>query len=145
VINFRAKDIKVLLTCEDRKKPKDPKVAYSLAVVNIYAGLLPLPEIYAMLGCTLPSNPPHHWLYTNLPWCKEKNSTTQFALAWDQELKLVNSEGRYSAGSLTHPSDHAEDARRAGQCRFPMAGIIPEQQDDMVVLQGTIDQLQGDL
>jgi len=114
VINIRAKDMKVILTCEDRKKPKDQKEAHILMVANLYTGLPPSPEIYAMLECTLPSNPPHRWLYTNLPWCEKKNSTMQFALAWDQELHLVNKEGRYSAGSLTHLSNHAEDARRAG-------------------------------
>jgi len=67
VINIRAKDMKVILTCEDHKKSKDQKEAHILAVVNLYAELSPSPKIYAMLECTLPLNPPHRWLYTNLP------------------------------------------------------------------------------
>jgi len=145
VINIRSKDMKVISTCEDCKKPKDQKEVHILAEVNLYAGLPPSPEIYMMLNCTLPLNPPHHWLYTNLPWCEKKNSTMQFALAWDQELHLVNRKGRYSAGSLTHPSNHAEDARRTDRCGISMAGIIPEQEGDTVALQGTIDHLESDL
>jgi len=114
VLNIPTKDMKVILTCKDCKKPKDKKEAKILAVANLYTGSAPSNEIYAMLEGKLPANPPRRRLYTNLPSWEKKNAIMQFALAWDQELHLVDRQGRYSAGSLSHPADHAEDARHAG-------------------------------
>ena len=83
VMNIKADDMKVILTCEDRQKPKDKKEANILACAHLYAGLRPSGEIYTALGNTLPSNPVRRRLYTNTPWCEKKNSALQFAVAHD--------------------------------------------------------------
>jgi len=126
VLNIRAKNMEVILTCEDREDPKDKKEANILAMANLYASRVPPVKVYAKLGGILPANPPRRRLYTNLPWCEKKNSTMQFAETRDQDLGLVNNQGRYLAGSLSHAGDHADDAQRVGRCGIPRAGIIPE-------------------
>ena len=145
VINIKAEDMKTILTCEDHRKPKDKDEAHVLACANLYAGLPPSGEIYAALGNTLPSNPARRRLYTNLPWCEKKNSALQFAVAHDEDLNLIGPNNQYRSGSLSHPSDHTDNAQRAGRCGIPMAGIVPEELSDIVALQEAIDRLQDEL
>jgi len=58
VLNIPAKDMKVILTCENREDPKDKKEAKILAVANLYAGRAPPPKVYAMLEGKLPDSEP---------------------------------------------------------------------------------------
>jgi len=141
VLNIRSTDMEVILTCKNRDDPQDVNEANILAAANLYAGRAPPVKVYAKLGGILPANPPRHRLYTNLPWCKKKNSTMQFTETRDQDLGLVDNQGNYLTGSLSHPGDHADDAQCAGRCGIPRAGIVPEQVDNSAAFQAEINRL----
>jgi len=145
VLNITSSDMEVILTCKDREDPKDVNEANIFAAANLYTGRVPPVKVYAKLGGNLPSNPPRRRLYTNLPWREKKDSSMQFAVTWDQDLGLVNNQGNYLTGSLSHPGNHADDAQRAGRCGIPRAGIIPEQVDNSAALQAEINHLTNDL
>jgi len=129
------------MTCKDRDDPQDVNEVNILAAANLYAGRKPPTKVYEKLGDSLPLNPPCRWLYTNLPWSEKKDSLLQFAVTRDQDLGLVDNQGNYLTGSLSHPGDHADDAQRAGRCGIPRAGIVPEQVDNSAAFQAEINRL----
>jgi len=141
VLNITSSDMEVILTCKDRDDPKDETEAGILAAANLYAGRKPPNKVYEKLGNSLPSNPPRRRIYSNLPWSEKKDNTLQFAVTRDQELGLIDNQGNYLTGSLSHHGDHNEDAQRAGRCGIPRAGIVPEPVDNTAAYQAEIARL----